>query len=185
MPELALQPHASTPCRWIESLTVRADWLTSDLLVLYYRIQGDIDRLQLPPQSRSARADGLWKSTCLEAFVRPLGGARYFECNFAPSSEWALYEFEDYRSGMRALESAQPPRIRFRRRTGELDADIDVHLSAFELPASTDLELGLCAVLHEVNGGLCYWALAHADGKPDFHHPSAYAARLTPPLPAS
>jgi hypothetical protein len=184
MPEFVLQPHPSTPCTWIDALTVRVDWLTADLLVLYYRIQGDIDRLQLPPQRRSAPADGLWKSTCLEAFLKPAAGAepaRYFECNFSPSSEWALYAFDAYRAGMRLLEPAQPPKILFRRRTGELDADVDVHLSAFALPPNTELEVGLCAVLQDVSGAACYWALAHAEGKPDFHRASAFAARLTPP----
>lgn len=187
MPEFALQPHPSTPCAWIDALTVRVDWLSADLLVLYYRIQGDIDRLQLPPQRRSAHADGLWKSTCLEAFLRPAseaGAARYFECNFSPSSEWALYAFDGYRTGMRPLEPAQPPKVLCRRRTGELDADIDVHLPAFQVPPGVELEVGLCAVLQDVDGGVCYWALAHPDGKPDFHHASAFAARLTPPKEA-
>jgi hypothetical protein len=181
MPEFTLQSHPSTPCTWIDALTVRIDWLSPDLLVLYYRIQGDIDRLRLPPQRRSAHADGLWKSTCLEAFIRPAGSARYFECNFSPSSEWALYAFDGYRAGMRPVEPAQPPKIIFRRRTGELDADVDVHLAAFELPQNVDLEIGLCAVLQDVAGAVYYQALAHADGKPDFHHASAFAARLTPP----
>jgi hypothetical protein len=184
MPEFTLQPHPSTPCTWIESLTVRADWLSPDLLVVYYRIQGDIDRLQLPPQRRSAHADGLWKSTCLEAFLRPAGGAVYFECNFSPSSEWALYAFDGYRANMRAVETARPPKLLFRRRTRELDADVDVHLSELRLPAATELEIGLCAVLQEVNGSLCYWALAHPDGNPDFHHARSFAATLTPPKEA-
>ena len=181
MPELALQPHPSTPCAWIDSLTVRVDWLSRDLLVLYYRIQGDIDRLQLPPQRRSAHADGLWKTTCLEAFIRPAGAARYFECNFSPSSEWALYAFDDYRAGMRPVAPTQPPKSVFRRRTRELDADIDLHLSAFALPPDADLEIGVCAVAQDVGDAVCYWALTHPDGKPDFHHTSAFAARLTPP----
>jgi hypothetical protein len=184
MPEFSLQPHPSTPCEWIDALTVRIDWLSADLLVLYYRVQGDIDRLHLPPQRRSAHAEGLWKSTCLEAFIRPAGAARYFECNFSPSSEWALYAFDDYRAGMRPIEPAQPPKLLFRRRTGELDADVDVHLAAFELPPNVELEIGLCAVLQDVDGAVCYQALAHAAGKPDFHHASTFAARLTTPKEA-
>jgi hypothetical protein len=184
MPEFALQPHPSTPCTWIDALTVRVDWLSADLLVLYYRIIGDIDRLQLPPQQRSAHADGLWKSTCLEAFIRPVGADAYFECNFSPSSEWALYAFDGYRSRMRPLEPVQAPKILCRRRTVELNADVDLHLSAFDLPANADISIGLCAVLQEVDGGLCYWALAHAEGKPDFHHAASFAATLTPPRTA-
>ena len=44
--------------------------------------------------------------------VRRAGaGARYCELNFSPSTEWAAYEFDGYRQGMRALALASPPRI--------------------------------------------------------------------------
>jgi hypothetical protein len=181
MPELALLPHPSTPCAWITALTARVDWLSEDLLVLYYRIEGDIDRLQLPSQQRSAHADGLWKHTCFEAFIRPQGARKYFECNFSPSSEWAIYGFEDYRQGMRAVEPTHPPKIICRRRDRELDADVDVHLRALDLPASGNLQLAVAAVLQDQRGALSYWALAHPEGKPDFHHSSGFLAGLPHP----
>jgi hypothetical protein len=180
MPELTLHPHPSTPCEWITALTARVDWLSRDLLVLYYCLEGDIDQLQLPAQQRSGHAEGLWERTCFEAFIRPYGVRSYFECNFSPSSEWAIYGFDDYRQGMRAIEPAQAPKIICRRREGELDADVDVHLSALELPAS-DLQLAVAAVLQDQSGALSYWALAHPDGKPDFHHSSGFVAALPHP----
>lgn len=181
MPSFRLHPHPSTPCDWITALTARVDWISADLLVLYYRLEGDIDRVQLPAQQRSSHAEGLWKHTCFEAFLRPQGERRYFECNFSPSSEWALYRFDDYRSGMRALEPAQAPRILCRRREGELDADVDVHLHPLELDATSELQLAVSAVIEDLSGRLSYWALAHPDGKPDFHHDAGFAATLTRP----
>ncbi|HEX2493369.1 MAG TPA: DOMON-like domain-containing protein [Steroidobacter sp.] len=182
MPDFTLLPHPSTPCAWISALTARVDRLSQDLLVIYYRLEGDLDQLQLPPQRRSAHADGLWKHTCFEAFLKPQGAGRYFEFNFSPSSEWAIYAFDDYRTGMRAIEPTQTPKIICRRRERELDADVDIHLSALDLPALSQLTLALSAVLQDHSGALSYWALAHAPSKPDFHHAAGFAATLPHPI---
>ena len=181
MPECALHPHPSTPCPWITALTVRVDRLSEDLLVLFYRLEGDIDRLQLPTPQRSTHVDGLWQRTCFEAFLRPQGGKNYFECNFSPSSEWALYGFDDYRQGMRTITPAQTPKILCRRRDAELDVDVDVHLSALALPQGALLQVAASAVLQDHSGARCYWALSHPEGKPDFHHASGFTLTLPSP----
>ena len=42
-----------------------------------------------------------------------------------------------------------------------------------------DWQLGLSAILEEIDGTKSYWALAHPPGdKPDFHDPVCFAARL-------
>ena len=47
------------------------------------------------------------------------------------------------------------------------------------IPADTNWELGLSAVLEEKDGTKSYWALAHPlEEKPDFHDPGCFAARL-------
>ncbi|MGH8178096.1 MAG: DOMON-like domain-containing protein [Steroidobacter sp.] len=178
MPEISLRPHTSTPCPWISAITARVDWLSDDLLVFYYQIEGDIDRLQLPAQQRSAHTDGLWRRTCFEAFVRPRGVRNYFEFNFSPSSEWAVYRFEDYRRSMQSIECAHPPKIICRRREGELDADVDVHLGALDIPPHGELQMALAAVLEDQQGAISYWALAHPEGKPDFHHEAGFTLTL-------
>ena len=38
--------------------------------------------------------------------------------------------------------------------------------------------LALAAVIEDEAGALSYWALRHAAGVPDFHHPDAYALEL-------
>ena len=42
----------------------------------------------------------------------PDGETAYREWNFAPSAQWAAYDFTGYREGMRDAEIAQPPYIR-------------------------------------------------------------------------
>lgn len=46
-----------------------------------------------------------------------------------------------------------------------------------QIPA-TSPRLGLSAVIEEKGGALSYWALRHAPGRPDFHHPRAFVRRL-------
>jgi hypothetical protein len=43
------------------------------------------------------------------------------------------------------------------------------------------LRVALSAVIEEEGGMLSYWALKHPPGKPDFHHPDAFALELEPP----
>jgi len=43
------------------------------------------------------------------------------------------------------------------------------------------LRLALAAVVEDERGMLSYWALRHPAGKPDFHHPDAFALELELP----
>jgi hypothetical protein len=178
MEALPLVCHPATPCPYVSAVTARVDRLSTDLLVIYYQVEGDIDQLQLPPQRRSAHTDGLWQHTCFEAFVRESGARNYVELNFSPSSEWAIYRFDDYRRGMTSIEPQHAPRIICRRRENRLEADVDVHLTG--LVPRADLQLGLAAVLEDLQGAISYWALAHAPGNADFHHDAGFALRLAP-----
>lgn len=183
MPATALLCHASTPDDILAGITVEVDSLTADLLVLNFRIAGDIDRIHLPPQATSEFQDQLWKHTCLEAFIALPGNDEYFEFNFSPSSQWAVYRFEGYRQGMTPLYPAPPPRVIWRRREGELEVDVDIHLGA--IPGLTareiegrELRMAVSAVMESDQGRISYWALAHPPGKPDFHHSDGFALVL-------
>ena len=169
--------HPSTPCSYVRSVSVRVDALGDGRVVFYYQVEGNIDELELPPQRRSAHTDGLWKHTCFEAFVRAPAARGYFEFNFSPSSEWAVYRFDDYRAGMTAIEPTPAPRIICRRREDRLETDVDVHLPMSD--PQHELLLAVAAVLVDHHGNTSYWALAHPAGKPDFHHPDGFVLRLS------
>ena len=66
-----------------------------------FRVEGHLAALDLPQPGPAMRADGLWKSTCFEVFWQPIGQAGYSEFNFSPSQQWATYDFDSYREGMR------------------------------------------------------------------------------------
>jgi len=144
-------------------------------LSLSYVLEGDPARLRIPAPARPGRADGLWRHTCCEAFLKSLGGPAYREFNFSPSGLWQAYAFRAYREGG-PMETAADPRIVWRgdERRLILQAEIPPAL----LPPGPRLRLGLAVVLEDADGGLSWWALRHAPGRPDFHHTDTFALQL-------
>ena len=144
-------------------------------LVLSYVVSGRIGDLRMPPIVAAMRADELWQHTCFEAFVRSLAGPGYYEFNFSPSTQWAAYQFDSYRSGMRLATQLGAPRIEVRS-----SAETYTLQAALEFDGlSSPLRLGLSAVLEETNGRKSYWALAHPPGKADFHHSDCFTLEFS------
>ena len=147
-------------------------------LTLRYTVAGAIDDLLLPAFAASGRTDELWPHTCFEVFVRPVFGNAYYEFNFAPSTQWAAYQFTGTREGMYKADAA-PSCIE-----AEQDAQsyaLSVVLDLSRLDALSDeapLRLNLSAVIEEANGRKSYWALAHPADKPDFHNPDCFTLEL-------
>ena len=166
--------HPETPAKSVESITVEYK-CHKGVLWLRYHAELQLDALAVPYPAEATRADGLWQTTCFEAFCRRSGAGGYCEFNFSPSSQWAAYHFDEYREGMADLAVQQSPQIGLDASEGHfaLEATIAVPGEAFEV--------GLAAVIEEVDGTKSYWALAHPPGKPDFHHPTCFALILPAP----
>lgn len=165
---VALTPHPSTP---FAGLQVQVQVRRRDrILSLEYRVTGPVAALRLPPPAERTRTDGLWRSSCFEAFAgRRVGYAEY---NLSPSGAWAAYGFDAYRQGIAPLE--QPAPVIVMRQAAEtvvLTADVI-------LPPDADGRIGLSAVIETTDGALSYWALAHPAEKPDFHHPDSFVLTL-------
>jgi hypothetical protein len=144
-------------------------------LVLSYVVSGKISALRMPPVVAAARTDELWRYTCFEAFVRPSPSPAYYEFNFSPSTQWAAYRFDNYRSGMRVATEIGAPRIEVRSSAASYSLQAAVELDRLSPP----WRLGLSAVLEETNGRKSYWALVHPPGKADFHHADCFALELS------
>ena len=67
----------------------------------------DLSSVRIPGPRASRQVDELWKHTCFEAFI-VARGEEYFELNFSPSTEWAAYDFDGYRAGMRNADVLGP-----------------------------------------------------------------------------
>jgi hypothetical protein len=160
----------------VRAIEVEAERPAPAQLVLRYRLTGVTEALVLPPPA-SGRADELWRTTCLEAFVQPRPGTAYTELNLSPSGPWAAYHFDDYRHDMTLADIAQP------------QTEVDRAADALTLTTVCELDLrplatwrlGMTAVIEDRAGGLSYWALAHPPGRPDFHNADCFALELPAP----
>ena len=164
--------HPESPAQHVRGVSVDLAWRANQLC-LVYRVDCSPDLLALPLPQTAGRTDGLWQHTCFEAFIRE-GKSGYAEFNFSPSGQWAGYDFDNYRDGMRMREMS-PPRI-----------EIETGNAQFVLTASFDVTglsgaLAISAVIEEADGTKSYWAVAHAEGRPDFHHGACFAATLPAP----
>jgi len=178
-PWTALVAHGATQGDATYGVAAQAEFTASATVVFRYVLRAEIYRVRIPPVQSAARAGGLWSHTCFEAFIMAPGTAGYYEFNFAPSRQWALYHFDAYREGMSPAELEPPPELCVRRFEDRLELDAAVHLNdLIGLRGEPRLLLGLTAVVEEENGRLSYWALKHPPGKPDFHSPDGFVLEL-------
>jgi hypothetical protein len=174
--QFTLLPHpeakpANPPFELFASVDHAASFGVTGTLNIWFGVRAPPERFVLPG-GEARRADELWQTTCFEAFLRANGEAAYREWNFAPSGQWAAYDFTGYRDG-RTDADVREPYVR-----------LEDNLTWFTLGATIGIEagrqwsLGLSAILEEQDGTRSYWALAHGPGEPDFHAPGCFAARL-------
>jgi hypothetical protein len=183
MHQIFLSAHPTTQCDAIQRLDVRLSSQSPGLMTLSYTLRGEMSRIRVGPEVAPGPADELWKHTCFEAFLQPSGSPGYYEFNFSPTRQWAVYRFDSYRTGMTSMDLATPPDISTRKAADHLELQ-----ATFRLPFSADADadagaarrtkLAVAAVVEEDNGRLCYWAGRHPPGKPDFHHSDGFAFEL-------
>jgi hypothetical protein len=175
---VTLACHPETPTDAVRAMRACVRRNAGGIAVSYV-VEGDPGRLRVPPPREPRAVDELWRHTCCEAFVARKGEAAYREYNFSPSGEWAAYAFERYRA--RCAEGASPlspPRIAVRLTRDALELDATIALDGLAQRAGARLTLALAAVIESDEGRLSCWALRHPPGKPDFHHPDAFALEL-------
>jgi hypothetical protein len=199
-----LTVHPSTPNEAVRSLEVWVRAEKSDILVFHYSLAADMSRVRVPPSGVGRPADALWKHTCFEAFVAAadapgveapgvdapgveapgveapgVEAPGYHEFNFSPSRDWAIYRFGAYREGMSRAEMDRAPEISIRRCDGGLELESRVSLGQLaDLRDARRLRVAMAAVIEDDGGGLSYWGLRHAPGKPDFHHPNGFTLEV-------
>jgi hypothetical protein len=142
-------------------------------LRVHYELRGDLASLSLPAKAGSpSRADGLWQDTCFELFLAEPGTTAYREVNLAPSGDWNVYRFADYRQGGTADPTVTTLPCAVSRTPGciALDVELTVSLSA--------LEIGVTAIVRDQAGAVSHWALHHAGAQPDFHLRESFVLRV-------
>ncbi len=173
-----LTPHPEASSQAVHSLEVGVSSHPEDArtLVFTYTLTGDRSQIKIPSPQPAAKVDGLWRHTCFEAFLSGKGDSAYWEFNFSPSREWACYHFSSYRHSSPLEEGEPTPQITTWNMAHGVKVEASVHLPQSLI--TQPLRIALSAVIEEQNGILSYWALHHPPGKPDFHHPDAFALEI-------
>lgn len=179
-----LQPFAASPAWEPFRLEAAAGWDGARLQLLF-RLQGPLQQLRLPaPTPNPERRDGLWQSSCFEAFLGVVGQAPYWEINLCPSGHWNLYALSAYRQGLRQEPSVLTLPYAQRRLPqpgGEqlLELELDLELPALAEALAADpqaarLEGSTTAVLDHQQHGCSYWAWRHGGPEADFHRRESF-----------
>jgi hypothetical protein len=173
--------YGAQSCPFVRSIQSRASFLDPGTLSLGFTLLGNLDQLVIPPPGPSVRTGELWEHTCFEAFLAPEGKESYHEVNLSPSTAWATYAYSRYREGGLADRELEPRMVvHLRPDRLELHALLGLDKTV-ALNRRQHLRLGLSAVIEQKDGSLSYWAIKHAEGRPDFHHPVSFAMELATP----
>jgi hypothetical protein len=176
----ALTVHPDSLCSTVAHIEVEVMRPCAGSLLVSYLVTGRITDLRIPLAVAARRSDELWRHTCFEAFVRTSSGPAYYEFNFAPSTQWAAYWFDSYRSGMRVATEIGAPRIEVQssRTCYRLQAALEMDQMS-RLRIDGTWRIGLAAVIEDASGHKSYWAVAHPAGKADFHHSECFALEFS------
>jgi len=174
---LARHPESSAPA--LSRVDARVLRTSEGVLEVAYTVEGDLDYVCLPEARPPRVGDRLWEHTCFEIFIARTGLRGYHEFNFAPSGEWAAYEFADYRQAAPGVAETFAPQIVVHHTEGRFELEAVLQLTRLSSDhANAKLSLAVAAVIEDQGGALSYWALKHPPGKPDFHHADAFMLTL-------
>jgi hypothetical protein len=140
------------------------------VLKIIFELNAGLADLNIPifKPAIAQRKDNLWEHTCFEIFLGQHGMQDYREFNLSPAGDWNVYSFSGYRQGIK-------PEMHFN--TLPFDVEI-VSDQELKLAVTIDLKIlqdysvidvGLSAVLEQVNGVITWWAIDHQEDVPDFH----------------
>ena len=171
----ALQPFSPSAELDGLALSARASW-SGGALDLEFQLNGRLNQLVLAERSpQPQRRDGLWQSTCFEAFFGIPGQENYWEINLAPNGDWNLYALRGYRDGLRHEPhwTSLPFRVAQAPSGDALSVDLRLPIGELIAPESP-LELSATAVLEQCDRGCSYWAWRHCGAEADFHRRDSF-----------
>ena len=178
----ALHPFGQQPWLAGTELKAGARW-QQGLLHVHFALNTPAETLVRPLAcGQIQRRDGLWQSTCFEAFFADPAHEHYWEINLAPNGDWNLYALSDYRTGL--MPEARVSRLPFSQSRNlktpddpstleRLDLELILDLRGW-IGAEVPLELSATAVLEHRNLGCSYWAWQHTGSEADFHRRDSF-----------
>jgi hypothetical protein len=137
-------------------------------IIAEFILRGDTQSIQWPATAGHTRpGTDLWKHTCFELFISQPGHRDYWEYNFSPSRQWAVYAFQSYRQPA-AQSFTQTPIIEPPHQS-DTEFALQVRFTPESPLLKSPLNLGIAAIIETTDGQRHYYALRHCGNKPDFH----------------
>ncbi len=139
-------------------------------LKITYQLHGDLAQLLLPtPTGQPQRKNDLWQTTCFEFFLAVFNAPEYWEFNLAPTGDWNVYSFYQYRRNMKEANNFSNLPLRILNHDSsryELQTEINLHSI---IAGNISLEIALTTVIADKNSNVSYWAINHPGSEADFH----------------
>lgn len=138
-----------------------------------YRIRRNLPLLDLGNSTpNKTRLIKLWEKTCFELFIKN-NHDQYIEFNFSPNFEWNCFYFNKKSDPLVEWEQMQMPVIDILLSSEHFFLFVDIKKEFFPkgfFGVGFELCAGITSVIKEKTGSMSYWALSHADTRPNFHH---------------
>ena len=138
-----------------------------------YRIRRNLALINLGNSTpNKARLVKLWEKTCFELFIKNKDN-QYMEFNFAPNFEWNCFYFNQAGAPLLEWEQMQTPVIDILLSSEHFFMFVDIKKEFFPkgfFNEESELSAGITSVIKDNTGSISYWALSHADPRPNFHH---------------
>lgn len=155
-------------------ITIETEFnLNQESVYISYRIRRGVTLIDLgDPAPHKNRVSNLWEKTCFELFIKNKKD-QYIEFNFSPNFEWNCFYFNKSGDGLKEWEKMPTPAIDILLSSEHFLLFIDIKKENFPKEFFKDksqLSAGITSVIKDKSGSLSYWALTHADTRPNFHH---------------
>ena len=142
-------------------------------LFISFRIQKGVELIDFgSPTPNKIRLVKLWEKTCFELFIKNKNN-QYIEFNFSPNFEWNSFYFNKQGDALKELDRMQMPETDILLSSDHFFIFANIKKEFFPKEfflESPELEAGMTCVIKEKTGTMSYWALSHADTRPNFHH---------------
>jgi hypothetical protein len=142
----------------------------------HFTLSGDTTTIQWPPPTGVTQGSDLWKQTCFELFLATAHSSEYWEYNFSPSRQWAIYAFTDYRQPA-PISLTHVPTIDPPQRSATAFA-LQAHFTLEPPLIKQPLIMGVSAIIQTTDGQRHFYALRHCSTKPDFHMRASFIVEM-------
>lgn len=143
-----------------------------------YQLIGNLLHVKIPQHSTSrTRQYDLWQHTCFEFFLGIKDSTQYWEFNLAPTGDWNVFYFENYRQDIAEETAFNSLPFQITQKSDLLQLSLEFELDKI-ITAQQNIEVGVTTVIEDKNQQLSYWALSHPKKEADFHHRDSFLINL-------